>query len=323
MRLLFRRLPDLIYVADAEDRFNEHQHGGRQDARLCKQGGNPQQAVLLGGARAHDREMFLKHLREDGRAADYEIVLTRKDGGHVFCLESSQLIRDDDGSPAEVHGIVKDITERIRNERELWRTNLELAESNMKLRQTQAIMVQHEKLASIGQLAAGVAHEINNPLGFLKSNLGTGKKYLARVRAAWELARNGSAFVRELEQDAGLARVFEDLDAIYAESSDGFSRIVRIVSDLRSFSRVDQGSGFDNYDVNAGVASTLVVARNEIKYVADVVESFGTLPPIRARGGEVNQVVLNILVNAAQAIQSQGRADKGRIESRPRSKATK
>ncbi len=89
---------------------------------------------------------------------------------------------------------------------------------------------------------------------------------------------------------------------------------MRIVGNLKNFSRTDQGAEFELYDVNEGIASTLVVARNEIKYVAETRETLGDLPRIMARGGEINQVILNILVNAAQAIESQKRTEKGLIE---------
>jgi signal transduction histidine kinase len=176
-------------------------------------------------------------------------------------------------------------------------------------------MVQQEKLASIGQLAAGIAHEINNPVGFLKSNHAILQKYISKLREAWQLARAAAApAIEEVEAKMDLSFVFSEFDTIFAESADGFSRIMRIVGNLKNFARLDQNGDFELYDVNGGIQSTLVVARNEIKYVADTRETFGELPQIKAKGGEINQVILNVLVNAAQAIEGQKRSDKGLIE---------
>jgi len=134
------------------------------------------------------------------------------------------------------------------------------------------------------------------------------------LRSAWEEAKaSPSPDIAEIERRTDLAYLFEEIDAMLAESRDGFARIMHIVGNLKSFSRSEQGADFKPYDVNAGLESTLIVARNEIKYVADVKKEFGELPPISARGSEINQVFLNILVNAAQAIEEQKRDKKGLI----------
>ncbi len=263
----------------------------------------------------NDGEQLFSQVREAGYVADFEIVLRRKDGTSVFCLETANAIRNPDREIIELQGIVKDITERIASEQTLWKTNIELADANLKILKTQSLMVQHEKLASIGQLASGVAHEINNPLGFLKSNHEMLVKYITAIRNAWEEAKAApQANFLEIERRRKLPYLFSEIDMIFQESSDGFERIMHIVSNLKSFSRVEQNADFGSYDVNAGIESTLIMARNEIKYVADVKKVLGELPDIKARGNEINQVILNILVNAAQAIESQKRKEKGLIE---------
>ncbi len=159
-----------------------------------------------------------------------------------------------------------------------------------------------------------MAHEINNPLGFLKSNQTMIEKYIAKIKKNWNEAElAGTSPEEEISARNRMALIFSELDMIARESADGFNRIIRIVTDLKSFSRIDQGTGFEMVDINAGIESTLVVAWNEIKYVAEVTKDLGELPPVRARGNEINQVILNILVNAAQAIQGQGRPEKGLI----------
>ncbi len=311
---LFDGSPDMIYTADADDRITNLNHAGvrllgLQDARevIGKQ-------VSSLSANPEARPFELERVVERGYSADNEIILRHTNGTAIFCIESTTILRDSSGKTIEIQGIIKDITQRIISERELWRSTLELVDANKKLQQTQALMVQHEKLASIGQLAAGVAHEINNPLGFLKSNQTMIEKYIAKIKKNWDEVRIASA---SEEEEAGIRNkmsgIFSELEMMAKESADGFNRIIRIVTDLKSFSRIDQGSGFELVDINAGIESTLVVAWNEIKYVAEVTKDFGELPQVRARGSEINQVILNILVNAAQAIQGQARPEKGLI----------
>jgi two-component system NtrC family sensor kinase len=308
---------DMIYTVDAEDRVT-----GINAAGITLLGFSDKDTIIGKtfsdfAYNPGDREQLLRKVRETGYAADYEIVLRKHDGSTVFCLETAYAIRAPSGLIIELQGIVKDITERINSESALWKTNIELADANLRIQRAQNLMIQHEKLASIGQLAAGVAHEINNPLGFLKSNHEMLEKYLKTIRAAWDEARScPSPNLEEIEGRRDLAYVFSDIEKMLEESSEGFARIVHIVGNLKSFSRSDQGADFKPYDVNEGIETTLIVARNEIKYVAEVRKAFGPLPKIRARGSEINQVLLNILVNAAQAIEAQKRSERGLIEIR-------
>lgn len=259
-------------------------------------------------------DYFLERVHDAGYIDDFEILLNEKEGEPVFCTISAHEVHDGQGRTLEIQGLVKDITDRIRNERELWKTNLELAEVNLKLQQTQEMMVRHEKLASIGQLAAGIAHEINNPLGFLRSNHAMLAKYSgAIVEINRRLAESGDERYRALSEEFDIEYILGEIEHIFAESDEGYERIKRIVANLMSFSRMDKASEFDLVDINAGIENTILVAWNEIKYVAEVDRRFGDIPKVYAHGGEINQVVLNILVNAAHAIGSQKRAEKGTI----------
>jgi signal transduction histidine kinase len=256
-------------------------------------------------------------MAESGFVKNFEVILTRADGATIFGLESATLIRDKDGGIYSIHAMVKDITGRIHDEQARWKMNLQLAEANQKLKESQALIIRREKLASIGQLAAGMAHEINNPLGFMKSNSSALGHFVKRIEAFLGSMRDGE---KQSLADAraaydidyileGLGKILEDLD-------EGFRRISEIVQNLRAFSRIDAGDALAQFDVNAGIQKTMIVAQNELKYSADVSLKLETLPLVECNEGEILQVFLNIVVNAAQAIKAEGRAEKGKIEIR-------
>ncbi len=182
-----------------------------------------------------------------------------------------------------------------------------------KLEDTHNQLLQSEKLASIGQLAAGVAHEINNPIGFVNSNLGTLQKYVAALIGLLaqyeslepELTLASRELMKSAKTEADLSFLREDIVSLISESIEGASRVKRIVQDLRDFSRPGDAE-WQNADVHAGLESTLNVVSNEIKYKAEIVRDYGELPEIECLPPQLNQVFLNLLVNAAQAIHEHG-----------------
>ena len=194
---------------------------------------------------------------------------------------------------------------------ELIKTNRDLKEVNSKLSDAQSKLIQSEKLASIGQLAAGVAHEINNPIGFIFSNFGTLEQYLEdlfQMLDAYEQAEasvsDGASLarIRSLKADLDIDYLKEDIPNLMRESRDGIQRVRKIVQDLKDFSRVDARQEWESVDLHAGIDSTLNIVNNEIKYKADVVKHYGALPEIQCLPSELNQVFMNLLVNAAHAI---------------------
>ena len=213
--------------------------------------------------------------------------------------------------------IVNDVSERVQAENRINETVSSLRETNRKLEEAHHQLLQSEKLASLGQLAAGVAHELNNPIGFVHSNLGSLSSYvddLLRIDAACgdiEAAVSATqpqlfAGVRELKQRCDHAFVVEDLRHLIDESLEGLVRMRKIVQDLKDFSRVGD-TGWQWADLHKGIDSTLNIVWNEVKYKADVDRQYGELPEVRCIPSQLNQVFMNLLVNAAQAIDERGR----------------
>lgn len=180
----------------------------------------------------------------------------------------------------------------------------ELAAKIEEVDATHRQLLQSEKLAGIGQLAAGVAHEINNPVGFVNSNLGTLGNYSQQMITLLEKCRAGQASESDFAA-ADFDYLRRDLLELLNESREGLGRVKRIVADLKDFSRVDHAEA-QEFDVNAGIESTLNVLSNELKYKATVIREFGELPPLHCIGAQLNQVAMNLLLNAAHAIAEHG-----------------
>lgn len=168
-------------------------------------------------------------------------------------------------------------------------------------------LLQSEKLAAIGQLAAGVAHEINNPIGFVFSNLKTLSGYVHDLLKIID-AVDGATDLDELRQlKVGLEYDYirGDLEALISESEDGIDRVKRIISALKDFSHIDEEE-FRPADLHRGLDTTLNVVNNELKYKAEIVKVYGELPDVECIPSQINQVVMNLLVNAAHAIEQFG-----------------
>ena len=202
---------------------------------------------------------------------------------------------------------------RLKMEAQRYRLDLEtrnrqLARGKAELERLQAQIIHHEKMASLGQLAAGIAHEINNPVGFISGNLDVLKQYIEELRELTDYYEN-SALPAAVAAGAKLIRDrigYEDLSKNLAwlldDCSHGAERISGIVKNLRIFSRLDEAE-ITRTDVHEGIDSTIrLLSRYYSAGNIRLVREYGNLPPVEAFAGQLNQVWLNILVNAAQAV---------------------
>jgi signal transduction histidine kinase/PAS domain-containing protein len=247
-------------------------------------------------------------------------------GGRVEGFIGFDLVRRktnwgaDEVSPLELlAGIVHNAMKHREGQNQLREINATLERRvEERTREVQAIQSQlyvNEKMASVGQLAAGVAHEINNPVSFVSTNFATLEQIAARLMALLQSYREGLARMEghpehpalaqrlaEMEKRMAFDYVAKDLPALFEESRDGFRRITDIVNSMRSFARMDQIGEVAPFDLNAGIHDTLVISRNAYKYAAAVEFVAGDVPAVRCAGGQINQVLLNLIVNAAQAL---------------------
>lgn len=275
----------------------------------------------------------LQHQITNGREWKGELLNKKKNGESYWALVSISPIRNKSGEIVNFIAVEEDISEIKALHKNLELKNEQLTEALEDLKNTQSRLVQNEKLAGIGQLAAGVAHEINNPLGFVSSNFEILKKYMTRYQNVLSDYTTFKDTIKEKdylqlsdlievieisESQNKIAFVIEDMAELFREIEDGIERIKKIVQGLRNFSRVDYLDNFEEYDINAGIETTLIVANNEIKYFANVERDLGELPAIYANGSQVNQVILNILINAVHAIKSLKNEQPGTIKIRTR-----
>ncbi|NLI16979.1 MAG: PAS domain S-box protein [candidate division Zixibacteria bacterium] len=212
-------------------------------------------------------------MENDNTIINQEEQVQDKDGVTRWYSTTKVPLHDKSGAVIGLVGLTQDITEQYKSRQQL---------------------VQSDKLAAIGTLAAGVAHEINNPIGYINSNLSTMKKYLVKISQYIESGRiqGDNEKIKEILKDFG--------DAIN-ESIEGSDRVRKIVADLKSFSRVDQAEKV-YANINEGIKSTLNIVWNELKYKCKVEHDYGELPDLYCMPNQLNQVFMNILVNAGQAI---------------------
>jgi signal transduction histidine kinase len=240
-----------------------------------------------------------------------------------------KMIDDLKKTTTSIDNLSREITDRKRAEEKANLACEELEKANIELKEMQSERVQNAKLASIGQLAAGIAHELNTPIGFVSSNFETLQSYVLKMKELLQMYGDligdiegsekselleKSHFIDKSRNSKQIDFILEDIAVLFNDSREGLKRITNIVQILRDFSRVDQLGNLDAYNINDGIKTTLIVASNEIKYDIDVKTELSEVPPIICNAGQINQVLLNLIINAAQAIKSKKTTQKGIIE---------
>lgn len=320
---ILRSLPAHVAVIDSDgvithvnDAWTHYaaENGGSQ--RTCMEGANYLDVCESAGTDREVAQRVAHGLRRilSGKETEFHIEYPCHSPGqrHWFLMSAACLAQGARGAVIS-H---TEITRRVEMEHALRAERDEQTKLLAKIKQTQDQLLQTEKMASIGQLAAGVAHEINNPVGYVYSNLGTLENY---VRDLLELISTYEAFedscsppdallstLLQQKQELQLDYLRDDAPALVAECQEGLTRVKNIVQDLKDFSHVREAE-WEWTDLEKGLESTLNIVHNELKYKATVEKHYDKLPLVRCVPSQINQVLMNLLVNAAQAIEDSGR----------------
>lgn len=243
-----------------------------------------------------------------------EFRMRKASGDYMWVQDRGMIVeRDEQGQPTRMVGTQRDISAARQASESMQRQLIETLNLNSKLEETQLQLVQSEKLAAIGQIAAGVAHEMNTPLGFVNSNFTSLERYtnqlfdlVERFHAAAQ-GRDVSALeaAASTYASADFSFMREDLPSLFAETHEGLTRVQGIVRDLRDFARVGEQQ-WQLADLHQGLDSTLNILRNQLKHKAEVIREYGELPALWCIPSQLNQVFLNLLANASQAISDRG-----------------
>ncbi|MDZ4315824.1 MAG: PAS domain S-box protein [Azonexus sp.] len=248
-------------------------------------------------------------------AYEQEYRIVTPENKLIWVVDRTNVRRDAEGKVLFYDGVLTDITDRKIQQLALARNLTEQRELNRRLEEAHSQLLQSEKMASIGQLAAGIAHELNNPIGFVHSNLGTLDGYvrdLMEIIEAYEVLASESTAdsaqvvkITQLREARDFNYIREDISQLMHESKDGLGRVRRIVQDLKNFSHVSEQE-WQWANLHEGLDSTLNIVWNELKYKCKIVKEYGDLPKVHCMISQLNQVFMNLLVNAGHAIEKQG-----------------
>jgi PAS domain S-box-containing protein len=322
---LVETLPQKILRKDLKGRFTF------ANQRFCSELGLALEEVV--GKTDHDffpRELADKYRQDDLRVLESGQILdvverhVTPHGDALYVQVMKTPLYSPDGKPIGIQGIFWDVTERKRAEEQLRDQNIKLQDmarseyqAHQALKAAQSRLVEQEKLASLGHLVAGVAHEINNPLAFVGNNVAVLERdlhdLLTLVQLLYRIENRGEPASEEERLE--IENLCERLDLDYALTSlprliertrEGLRRIERIVKDLRLFARVDEGD-WNEVDLNPGIESSVNMVQGYArKRGVRLNVELGTLPTIRCRGARIHQVIVNLLTNAIDACGENG-----------------
>lgn len=260
-----------------------------------------------------DRNFYLERLEKHGFIKDFEIRFSGRDGTIKTYLENAIKLVNPSNGNTEIESVIIDISGFVDTNIETIKLNLQLADINKKLKDAYNTMAQQEKMASVGELAAGVAHEINNPLGFVISNSKSLERYIGIIKKIYTKIKNIKSY-EDLLNENDFDYILSDMEDILKENDEGLKRIAKITDSLKRFSRMDSEKMTDNYDLNQAVLDTLTIAKSHYKYSAEILMELGDIPAFSCYGDAINQVILNLLVNSSQALNSKYEKKEGVIK---------
>jgi two-component system NtrC family sensor kinase len=315
LRLIAEHVPVALCYVDRELRYRYH---NRRYAELAGVGNDQidgRRIIDVWGAKFYDSIQPWIEQVLSGRevAVEHQGLRHGDESQQIYTTLVPRL--DNHGNVVGYYAMIQNVTERRRAEEALRRTNDELTEMNLRFLESQNQLLQADKMASIGQLASGVAHEINNPIGYVYSNFDTLDRYLSDIFALLERYREAAesmpdqtlrARLRGAWQEADLDFVKEDVLALMVESKEGITRVKQIVHNLKNFSRAAGDENWQLSDLHQGIDSTLNIVGNELKYKIEVCKHYGELPQVQCRPSQLNQVFMNILLNGADSIKQRG-----------------
>jgi PAS domain S-box-containing protein len=271
-----------------------------------------------------------RHFNKQTNFYDCEYRMKHKLGHWVWVYDCGRVVEwTPHNKPFRMLGTHSDITQRKQHEEEIRKANETLErridERTREIEKLHSQMVMQEKMASVGQLAAGLAHELNNPINFVRTNFATltdNFNDLTEVIKDYREFSNSTEFNNSAERIAAIHAkekslevdfLLKDIPALFNESERGFERIARIVQSMRDFSYVNHTGSMTYFNINKGVMDTLTISKNIYKYHADVQTDLSDIPEIPCLPEQINQVLLNLVVNSAQAIEGKKNGRSGRI----------
>jgi PAS domain S-box-containing protein len=241
----------------------------------------------------HALKSYKKIIKTGAKKSGIEFRVRHKDESWRWFRSSVSPLKDADRNIVSLIGIANDFTE--------WKKVMEdLEQTNRHLQEAQAQLVQSEKMASLGQLVAGIAHEINTPIGAVNSMHDTLFRTLRKLRGIIH-----SEMPPDCKQIPKLESIFKLIDDSDQVIKSGIERVINIVTRLKSFARLDEAE-LKTVDIHEGIEDTLVLIHHELKHDITIEKTFGQVPPISCYPSQLNQVYLNLLVNSKQAIKGKG-----------------